>query len=188
MRRAMLALSGFLAVVAVEAAVAAPPPGPKPTVGAVPPVMKTPLVIRQQIPLAAFSVAGTLKQDPTLPTATKWIQTYRGQVTVTALLDLYNVTFNATSWEDGPPHPGQLLAACDVLEWVSGASQTGGAALGFKKGDVRTYQMSCSWPTGGPTPSYLGPAHADLWAFYDLASPPKSAQKSSSSYRIGFVK
>ncbi|MGD1149201.1 MAG: hypothetical protein ABR961_14765 [Thermoanaerobaculaceae bacterium] len=187
MRNARLALAGVVVVLVGSAAAWPPPPGPKPTATPTPQkVTMIPGAVHQPLVLPVFSVAGTLKQDPTVPTATRFLQTYRGPITFTANFDLYDVTFGGSVLADGPPQAGQLLGPCELT--LTNMPSIATTKVNFKRGDTRTYTVSCSWPTGGPTPSYLGPCHGDLWAFYFLTDPPKTPEKSSGEYRLEMVK
>jgi len=187
MRKQLFVSAGFLVLLGGAGIVAAPPPGPKPTATPTPQkVTMIPGGVHQPFVLPTFSVVGTLKQDPTVPTATKWIQTYKGPITLTANQDLYDVTFSGMVSADGQPLSGQLLGPCEFA--VTNMPTIASTKVNFKKGDTRTYAVSCSWPTGGPTPYYLGPCHADLWAHYFLADPPKTPDKSTSTYRLEMVK
>jgi len=185
MRNAVFESAGLLVLLGGVATFAAPPPGPKPTVGAVPPRVTTAPVLRQQIPLVAFSVGGTLKRDTTVPGATQptWLMRYKGVITLTANVDLYDVEFQAIAWDDGKG--GDLLGTCDFT--AVGHPVLAGSKVNFTKGERREYLMTCVWPSGGPTTAYWPPPyHADLTARYYLANPPKSQEKSGSKYRIGF--
>jgi hypothetical protein len=184
MRKHPLAPVILAAIFLGAALVASPPPGPKPTVGVAPPKVEGGAT-RQPVPLLAFSVAGALKQDPSVPNTSNWIETYSGVITLTANVELFDVDFNAASWTDGA-QPSQLLGKCDVRAKCGPVIL--GAKTNFKRGDARLYNMSCSSPTGGPKPSYVGPSHATLNAFYFLTNPPATQEKSVSSYRIEMVK
>ena len=180
MKKRVLALAGFLVLV-TGTALGAPPPGPKPTVGALPPNVMTTPVIRQQIPLVAFSVGGTLKRDTTVPTASTWLMRYKGFITLTANVDLWDAEFQAIAWDDG--RGGDLLGTCGF----TGVNRPvlAGSKDNFKKGERRDYLMTCVWPSGGPTTAYWPPPyHADLTAKFYL-KPPKM-QITETQARAGF--
>jgi hypothetical protein len=103
--------------------------------------------------LAPCGVIGTVKYDAAFKTQAPLVERYVGSMTFTTSFNLRAVNIYTMNYNPGGYN--YFLGDCDCPQCPKGSDDPANAPpnTNFKAGESRTYQLSCSWQTGGIPPS-----------------------------------